>query len=632
MSFLPLVRLWLWISVLASVAGWTLSALGQLNRPGYAVFFAAFAVLVLVCRKKLGLVSSKNSSRWGKILRRFRRPLPLCFAVLAFLIFLGGAIYPPTTHTAFTYHIPRVLHWLAEGRWHWIHTPVIRMNYSGCGYEWLSAPLLLFTKSDRGLFLLNYLPYLLLPGLIFSVCTRLGVRARVAWQWMWLLPAGYIFLVQSGNVGNDVFAVVYALALVEFGCRAWVSRRVCDLWLCILASALLTSVKISNAPLVLSGVILVLSRFSLLRRNWVATLCILLLAAAVSFLPSAVANKYYCGDYLGLSIEKHPHLEMKNPLVGIWGNALQLSLDNFAPPFFVAAGWWNSHAEILLPQALVRPVLANFDTGFFWLGELPTEDWAGIGFGVSLLLALSIVASFRVCRAGKSDSGTTGALPRWLRYAVLVAPWLALLVYCSKSGLVTAAREITPYYAPLLPLLILGRGQAEVVRRRWWHLMAVAVMLLALAVLVVAPARPLWPAQTIISKLLAEHPGQSLLVRAQRVYSVYAGRSDPLACVRDLLPRDLRVVGFMGDKDDIDISLWRPYGSRRVEHFFLTDPPEQIRQHVQYVVLGGYNLKGCNTTLDAWLQQSGAELIATTNAMLKIAEGPQSWYVVKFNK
>ena len=43
MSFLPLVRLWLWISALASVAGWILSALGQLNRPGYAAFFAVFA-------------------------------------------------------------------------------------------------------------------------------------------------------------------------------------------------------------------------------------------------------------------------------------------------------------------------------------------------------------------------------------------------------------------------------------------------------------------------------------------------------------------------------------------------------------------------------------------------------------
>jgi len=37
MSFLPLVRVWIWGSVLASVAGWVLSGVGQLNAAGYAV-------------------------------------------------------------------------------------------------------------------------------------------------------------------------------------------------------------------------------------------------------------------------------------------------------------------------------------------------------------------------------------------------------------------------------------------------------------------------------------------------------------------------------------------------------------------------------------------------------------------
>jgi hypothetical protein len=115
-------------------------------------------------------------------------------------------------------------------------------------------------------------------------------------------------------------------------------------------------------------------------------------------------------------------------------------------------------------------------------------------------------------------------------------------------------------------------------------------------------------------------------------YTVYSGRSDTLAGVRALLPPDLKVVGFIGTADDCDISLWRPFGVRRVEHFFLADPPEQIRQRVQYVVVGGFNLKEHNTILDAWLQQSGAELVVTTNATLKVAEGLQPWYIVRFKQ
>ena len=63
--------------------------------------------------------------------------------IFAVLVFLGGVLYAPTNHTGLSYRTPRVLHWLSEGHWHWIHTPSYRMNDRACGFEWLSAPLLL---------------------------------------------------------------------------------------------------------------------------------------------------------------------------------------------------------------------------------------------------------------------------------------------------------------------------------------------------------------------------------------------------------------------------------------------------------------------------------------------------------
>ncbi len=629
MSFLPLVRLWLWISVLASVAGWTLSALGQLNRPGYAVFFAAFAVLFLVFRKELGLVPGGKSSGWKKILRRFRRPLPFCFAVLALLVFLGGVFHPPGNYTGLNYRVARVLQWLAHGRWCWIHTPVFRMNDRACGIEWLTAPLLLFTRSDRLLFLINAQPYLLLPGLVFSVFTRMGVRARVAWQWMWLLPTGYNFLLQAGGIANDTFPAVYALAALDFGCRAWGSRRPADLWHSLLAAALLTGAKASNLPLLLPWAILIFALLPVLRRKPLITALMIFLAALVSFLPTAILNLHYLGDWSGLSIER-AGMNMKNPVVGIWGNALLLLLNNFVPPLFPPAGWWNQHALLLLPHFLTVPLAANFEPGFQMLPELPTEDWAGIGFGLSLLLLFSVPASFLAGRSTKRNSEPIQLIPAKLCRWVLIAPWFALLAYGMKSGMVTPQRIIAPYYPLLLPLLLTGAGQSQIIRRCWWRMMVGAGLVLALVVLVLSPDRPLWPAKTILSEALARHPDQRLLARALKVYTVYSGRSDPLAGVRALLPPGIRVVGFIGTEDDCDISLWRPFGERRVEHFFLTDPPEQIRQHVQYVVVGGFNLKENDTTLDAWLQFSGAELVATTNATLKVTEGLQPWYVVWF--
>jgi len=146
-------------------------------------------------------------------------------------------------------------------------------------------------------------------------------------------------------------------------------------------------------------------------------------------------------------------------------------------------------------------------------------------------------------------------------------------------------------------------------------------------------ARVAWPAETILSKLATAHPESRLLSRALNVYTVYAGRSDPLACIRPLLPSGLERVGFLGNPDDIDISLWRPFGTRRVIHVLLSDPPEKMRQrNLEYVVVGGFNLGENGTTIQAWLNRTGAELVAATNATLRVAEGRREWYVTRLRR
>ena len=200
-----------------------------------------------------------------------------------------------------------------------------------------------------------------------------------------------------------------------------------------------------------------------------------------------------------------------------------------------------------------------------------------------------------------------------------------------KSGIIDAPRLISAYYPLLLPLLLIGAGQAVIIRRRWWKAMVWGVVLLAVPVLVLTPGRPLWPAQTILSKLVAWKPDQRLLKRALTVYSVYDVRSDPLANVRALLPAGLKVVGFMGTPDDIDISLWRPFGSRSVKHILLSDSVEQIRQrHIQYAVVGEVNLMENKTTLAEWQQRTGAELVATAIGTMTVFQGPRHWYLVRF--
>ena len=55
-----------------------------------------------------------------------------------------------------------------------------------------------------------------------------------------------------------------------------------------------------------------------------------------------------------------------------------------------------------------------------------------------------------------------------------------------------------------------------------------------------------------------------------------------------------------------------------------------MRSQVQYAVVGGFNLKNQGMTIDDWIQRNNAELVGTTNATLKVGEGAQPWFVVRF--
>ncbi len=615
----PFVRLWICISAFASFAGWTLSALGQLNRTGYTAGFAIFILFLVWQWKPLGLVPGKIN------FYRFRRPLPFCFAALAALIFLGGVLYPPSNYTGLTYHIPRTLHWLAAERWHWIHTPDNRMNYTGCDFEWLFAPLLLFTKSDRALFLLNFISFLLLPGLIFSVFIRLGISRRVAWPWMWLLPTGYTFLLQAGSIANDAVSAVFALAAIDFGCRAWQSRQPRDLWYSLLAVALLIGTKPTSLPLLLPWTLLIFPLLPVVCRKLGTTLLIAAVALTISFFPIALMNKLHSGDWLAANLDD-PRLHVDHPLIGIAGNSFEILVDNFTPPLFPLTNWYNQHISTFLPYSWV----ACFEDGFLDIWGLTTGDWAGVGFGISLLALVSTLAA---CFFGKTPDATAphgSPTPQILRRLVLVTPWIALLAYCAKAGMSTPSRLIACYYPLLLPLLLVGAGHRQIVHRIWWRTLAGAVMFLSFIVLVVSPDRPLWPAKPILARLAVKHPDRHLFARALEVYTTYSHRNDPLANVRALLPPEATTVGFIGTPDDCDISFWRPFGQRRVEQFLLSDPPERFQSaKIDYVVVGGLNLQLKGVTLENWLQKNDAKLIATATATLKVSEGPQPWFIVQ---
>jgi hypothetical protein len=624
----PAVAWWIVFCAFCNCAGWILSAIQQLNVFGYGIAFGAGAVVVFVLRKRL-FPGTGAGSPWRKARRRFRRVFPLGFLVLAAMVVLGGTLYAPNNYDAMAYRLPRILHWLAAGRWHWVHTDFGRLNVRASGIEWVSVPLMLFTASDRLLFLINVASLLLLPGLVFSVFTRLGVRPRVAWYWMWLLPTGYCFLLQAGGIANDLFGAVFPLAAVDLALRARRSQKVSQLWLSILAAAMVTSSKTSNLPLLLPWVVAVVPCVGLLRRKVVATLGVCLAAGLVSVLPNLVMNVKYGGDWTGISVEHVDSVQGFSAL-RVANNALLMTMQNLVPPVFPLAGAWNHAMERVEPAAwrakmesLCEPQSAHWE-----LVEMQMEEDAGLGFGVSLLLLGSLIG-------GLMAKGGRPAAPGWfsgnlLAWGIILSTLLSLVVFTAKTGMSGPVRHAAPYYALLIPAVLLTGNQVRVVRARLWKWAGVASFGLAGLVVILSPARPLWPALTVLRALGFDHSDQRVAQRTWTVYSVYRQRPDAFAPVRRLLPDQVKRLGFVSS-DDPESALWRPYGTRWVLHICAADSPQETQQRgIDYALVSLLELtKNRHMNLEAWLKANDFDVVQRFSLRLRASAEPRDWLLVK---
>ena len=614
------VRFWILLSTALVGGGWILSALHQLNRAGYAVVLAPLALVVLFWWKKSRPLSREKRLRLrGKFFRRFKRRAPQFFLAIAALSFLSGCLYPALNYDANAYRLPRVMHWLWAGQWHWIHTFDSRMNISACGMEWLSAPLILFSHTDRLLFLVNWISYLMLPGLIFSVFTRLQVRPRVAWWWMWLLSSGWCFALQASSIANDSFAAIYILAAVDLALRAREKNSVTDLWLSLLAAALVTGTKQTNIPLALLWLIAAWPSVRLLWLRPVGTLIVAGAGLLVSIVPISILNIRHTGSWLpvgnaGIAQLGQFHL---NPFWGIVGNLFCIPAQNLVPPFYELIppfySYWLSAWNELMGH-FVQTSFGSHFRSFENFGHLSgtyyhgiAEGNAGIGLGICLLIFVSV----RIIRRQRKTTPLGAGVPRnKLLFLLRATPWALLLVFMAKVGTFENARHLAPYYPLLLPALLVLPAQSLVVRHHEWQRLGLVVMGFTVALVIASGDRPLFPAKAIFTALREKLPNNEFISDECGRYVDDAYRMDEARrdYLKAALPPGESPVGYYALMYDVDEpGIWLPYGRRPVINVSPDDTPGWLRsQGIKYLVINGNVLP--EEGLDRWLKQYDATL------------------------
>jgi hypothetical protein len=351
-------------------------------------------------------------------------------------------------------------------------------------------------------------------------------------------------------------------------------------------------------------------------------------AVLSSLVPNAVLNQLNSGDWTGMKAENVVKSAATSGAVRFFGNAVLLSIDNLEPSVFPLASRWNALMDHVIPPSIGARLTANFETAGsrFHLDDMQVEESAGLGFGITILLILLVLA--HVVRRRSIRPPLTCKLDK--RTALVCAGmWIALGVWMTQSGLTTAARFLDPFYIVLVAPVLACFGDSALPGKKWWRAACVAVFVLAALPLIISPARPLWPAKTFLRARGAEKSTSPLVRRAWTVYSVYSRRYNAFAPVLPVLPKDAERLGFYG-KDDPETSLWRPFGSRRVLHICERDSSEALRERgIKYVLLSLEDLAQAGTNIADWSKARDGEIVFQMPLDLRAARGPSQWALVQ---
>ena len=206
-------------------------------------------------------------------------------------------------------------------------------------------------------------------------------------------------------------------------------------------------------------------------------------------------------------------------------------------------------------------------------GELQIEEEAGLGLGAVLFAALFMgqglwarIAEPRLIipRDGRS-------------LAIVGAGLIAWLAYMLKMGSESTSRLLAAYYPMLIAgLLVLMSLDGTIMRRAFFKWIGCLAMLSALPLVILSPARPLFPVQLVSEVLTRCHVPETIIERYNNVYTVYGARSDVFRDLVVSIPSDERVLGFLQFGNAPQAALWRPFGTRKV----LDVTPDESKEEI----------------------------------------------------
>lgn len=111
------------------------------------------------------------------------------------------------------------------------------------------------------------------------------------------------------------------------------------------------------------------------------------------------------------------------------------------------------------------------------------------------------------------------------------------------------------------------------------------------------------------------------------MYQTYNLRSDVLAPIRESLPEDVQNVGFVSNGDQPEVSLWWPFGKRRVY-----DLPKlhNLQAAPRFIVAPEARIRyQGHESLGDWAKQQNLREVGREALTTKVKNGAEVWAILE---
>ena len=157
------------------------------------------------------------------------------------------------------------------------------------------------------------------------------------------------------------------------------------------------------------------------------TIGVLLVALPVSAAPIMLLNQLHAGHWGGDPTDRYK-VQIHNPLTGVIGNSFLLVQGVFMPPVLPAPHQVDTWMRKELPEPIHRMLDEKFPRfSLHQLNEMPGEENASIGLGISLLLCLPLMAAFfrssKFCASHIVVRFFSSGWPLGWRFCFLLSKW-----------------------------------------------------------------------------------------------------------------------------------------------------------------------------------------------------------------